>query len=308
MHKPTMHKPTMHKLLFTLVALLLVVPVACSDQRGDDRERVTAGAPTSETTASDTTASDAPDTEPEVPDTEPEVPDTEPEISATEPGSDASITSAADADPLVGCLSGPVFPLSALVAVAPVETAPAGVQEQLAAWLANEEGQFWPQTGWQVLYASDGEYQLVHAATNPDAVAFMTVQQRDGVWDWAGASSGGSCPLQFQLDDGVGIVEWELDPQQPKPTAEDTVVHVLATERACASAQPMGDRLNDPVVLQGETTVSITFSVQPLTGDQNCPSNPPTAVEIDLGEPLGDRQLVDGRTVGIDLGAAILAQ
>ena len=91
------------------------------------------------------------------------------------------------------------------------------------------------------------------------------------------------------------------DPDHPMPQPDDTVVHVLATERACASGQPMGDRLNDPVVLADDSQVSITFSVAPLEGDAECPSNPSTAIAVDLGEPLGERRLVDGRDVGVEL-------
>jgi hypothetical protein len=36
------------------------------------------------------------------------------------------------------------------------------------------------------------------------------------------------------------------------------------------------------------------FAVRPLPGGQDCPSNPPTRVTIDLGQPLGDRTLLDG--------------
>ncbi|MEZ5245412.1 MAG: hypothetical protein R2707_09975 [Acidimicrobiales bacterium] len=221
------------------------------------------------------------------------------------------ITTATDDDPVVGCPSGPTFPLSALDDVPPVADAPAGVEAAMRTFLDDEEGAFWPQEGWRVLHETATQVLVVHVGDRSTAAAtglsFMTLEADGDAWRWAGASAGGDCPLQFQLDEGLGVVEWVLDPDQPEPGPDDTVVHVLATERACASAQAMGDRLNEPVVLADESQVSITFSVVPPTGYQDCPGNPATAVAVDLGEPLGERRLVDGRDVGIELEDLLVA-
>jgi hypothetical protein len=215
------------------------------------------------------------------------------------------ITTAGDIDPMVGCPSGPVFPLSALDDVPPVADAPPGVATAMRTFLDDEEGAFWPQDGWRVLHDTADQVLVVHIGDGSTAAAsglsFMTLEFTGDAWRWAGASSGGDCPLQFQLDDRLGVVEWQLDPDHATPGADDTVVHVLAAERACASGQPMGDRLNDPLVLADTSQVSITLSVVPLEGDQTCPSNPLLAIAVDIAEPLGERRLVDGREVGFEL-------
>lgn len=217
----------------------------------------------------------------------------------------AAITNADVDDPLVSCPTGPAFPLSAVDNVAPVEEAPDGVVDAMRSFLDDEEGAFWPQEDWRILHETAERLLLVQVGDGSTAastgLSFMSIAATDDGWAWDGASSGGDCPLRFQLADGLGIVEWELDPAHPEPESTDTSVHVLATERACASSQPMNDRLNDPVVLADASQVSITFSVIPLEGLQDCPGNPATAVEVDLGEPLGERRLVDGLDVGVEL-------
>ena len=74
----------------------------------------------------------------------------------------------------------------------------------------------------------------------------------------------------------------------------DTEVHVLATELGCASGREMGDALRGPQVLETETQVIIVFAVEPVVGGADCPGNPSTPVTVELSEPLGDRELVDG--------------
>jgi len=265
----------MRRLTLALALLVAVAAASC----GDDVDSTTADPTTTSTSTS--TTSTAPVT-----------------------GDDPAPTGG-DADPIVGCPSGPTFPLSALDDVPPVVEATPGVEAAMQDFLANEEGTFWPQDGWRVLHETDERVLVVHVGDRSTAadtgLSFMTLEADGGEWRWAGASSGAECPLQFQLDDGLGIVEWELDPDHPTPAPDDTVLHLLATERGCASGQPMGDRLNEPVVLGDDSQVGITLSVVPLEGDRECPGNPAVAVDVDLGEPLGDRRVVDGREVGVEL-------
>lgn len=279
----------MHRLrLVIALTLALALPAtAC----GDDAD-VTTEIPTSTTTDATTTS-----------------PPDGPDPSEPEDPSDDPITSAGDDDPVVGCPSGPTFPLSALDEVPPVADAPEGVEAAMRTFLDGEEGAFWPQDGWRILHRTDDRVLLVHVGDRSTAaetgLTFMTVEAVDDGWRWGGASGGGSCPLRFQLDDGLGEVDWELDPDHPAPGPDATTVHVLVRERACASGRAMGDRLNDPVVLADDSQVAITFSAVPSSGGQDCPSNPATAVAVDLGEPLGDRRLVDGREVGVELEALL---
>jgi hypothetical protein len=68
-------------------------------------------------------------------------------------------------------------------------------------------------------------------------------------------------------------------------------------ERACASGRPADGRIVGPDVVGVNDLVLVTFAVRSLEGDQNCPSNPASRVTVDLGEPLGNRTLLDGGTL-----------
>ena len=60
----------------------------------------------------------------------------------------------------------------------------------------------------------------------------------------------------------------------------------------------MGDRLLPPAITYGADSVLIVFAARPLGGNPGevvtCPSNPASRVVVQLREPLGDRQLLDG--------------
>ncbi len=68
----------------------------------------------------------------------------------------------------------------------------------------------------------------------------------------------------------------------------------LVTERACASGQSSEGRIAEQQIDYLDASVVVTFRVRPLPGDQECPGNPATMVEVELDEPLGHRTLLDG--------------
>ena len=115
-----------------------------------------------------------------------------------------------------------------------------------------------------------------------------------GRWRYAGSTSG--CAPHV-VRTGFSGSELELDPAYPLPAPTDTTLHLLVTESACASGQPSDDRVLPPTIYARPRAITITYFVKPLRGFQNCQGNPPAAVELDLGEPLGDRRLMDGQTV-----------
>ena len=214
-------------------------------------------------------------------------------------------------DTELGCPGGPTFPASALETTRPL--AGSGLEEVEAAtrvFLDNEEGQFWPQDGWQILHQTEGVVLLVHLgltdgsgrALDESNVALMTVEHVNGDWRWAGAQSGGPCPLRTSLPEGLNTVEWRIDPSGQPLTPNSMQIEVLATERECVSGQAMGNRLLGPEVVMTETAVLIAFAASPPPGGfQDCQGNPEQAVVVDLPEPLGDRKVLDGLAVAGDL-------
>jgi hypothetical protein len=57
----------------------------------------------------------------------------------------------------------------------------------------------------------------------------------------------------------------------------------------------MGARLQAPRITYGQDAVLVVFAARPLEGDAfDCQGNPSMRVVVQLREPLGDRQLLDG--------------
>jgi hypothetical protein len=86
---------------------------------------------------------------------------------------------------------------------------------------------------------------------------------------------------------------WTFAPDQ-EIGPETTEFVAMVTERECASGQSSEGRIVGPMVDAYDDRVVVTFEVRPLGGAQECPGNPPTAVTVPLGQPLGNRALVDG--------------
>lgn len=121
----------------------------------------------------------------------------------------------------------------------------------------------------------------------------MSVSLSNGAEGWK-VDGWGDCRLSLVLPPGIGLAEWLPDPDGPTPDAATRAFTALVTERSCASGQPSVGRVVGPAVRREEGRVLVVFGVRPLPGGiQTCQGNPPTPVVIDLGQPLGDRELVD---------------
>lgn len=204
------------------------------------------------------------------------------------------------ADLMVQCPGGPAFPFGAISEIPRLDEAdPQGLLEAIAPFLANEEGQLWPQTGWRLLHDSDDEAVLV-TPTEDGSLAYMFLTRDGNKWDWSGSSiSGNRCDLQYTVPEGLHTVEWELDPEGPELTPDTTELHVMLTERDCASGLEIGDRLLGPQVVMTDESVHIAFAAEAPSGDfQTCPGIAPVPHVVQLPAPLGDREVVPNMNVG----------
>lgn len=171
--------------------------------------------------------------------------------------------------------------------------------------------------GWWLTYRSATEAEFL-AINGPNLFDYFRFRLRDdGRWEMLGA---GECALRF-VAEGRTTLSWQIDDSAP-PKADTQVVRALVSEQ-CASVellllQPPIVRLTDDVVLIVFTasqpaglnadptlaraarsrTASAPGSGAALGGPlfDHCAQGPPVPVEVDLGEPLGDRLLVDGAT------------
>ncbi|TNM64559.1 hypothetical protein FHN55_13665 [Streptomyces sp. NP160] len=79
---------------------------------------------------------------------------------------------------------------------------------------------------------------------------------------------------------------WVADPSA-------TSVDVLVEAQGCTGGKGAVGRLADPVVEVTPTEVRISTPVYILKDGQTCPGHPMAPLTVELGQPLGDRTLVD---------------
>ncbi len=85
---------------------------------------------------------------------------------------------------------------------------------------------------------------------------------------------------------------WDVDVSD-LPTADSTAFTALVVRLGCNN----GDTgvVLDPAIAVEPDRVVVTFEVEPLPpGAYTCPGNRPVPYTVDLGGPIGERELVDG--------------
>jgi hypothetical protein len=85
---------------------------------------------------------------------------------------------------------------------------------------------------------------------------------------------------------------WDVDAAGP-PAPSATAMTALVTRLGCSGGET--GKVLEPVVVADAEQVVVTFSVEPLPNDAYpCPGNDSVPYVVELGEPLGNRELVDG--------------
>ncbi|HEY8199256.1 MAG TPA: hypothetical protein VIF44_05755 [Candidatus Limnocylindrales bacterium] len=98
-------------------------------------------------------------------------------------------------------------------------------------------------------------------------------------------------------DPGVSqSATWWLDPASLPIDPQTTRLRGFVQERACASGQSPEGRILKPDIDYGAEALTVTFSIAPLAGDQDCLGNEPFGVVFELAEPVGGRPILDGST------------
>jgi hypothetical protein len=105
---------------------------------------------------------------------------------------------------------------------------------------------------------------------------------------------GSAKPPAGEVESRVGPAEWWVDPRAAAPTATSTALHAIVREQRCAGGDLPEGRVEQPAIELTDTTVTVTYTIRFKPGVQDCPGNPPFAVELKLPEPLGKRTLLDG--------------
>ena len=92
-------------------------------------------------------------------------------------------------------------------------------------------------------------------------------------------------------DDAAPVpAEWEVE-RDATLDRGTTRVPLRVRERSCASGRSADGRI-EAEVRYGEDAVEVSIGVRPLGGDQDCQGNRVTPFDLELSEPLGDRELL----------------
>ena len=122
---------------------------------------------------------------------------------------------------------------------------------------------------------------------------FPVVAERNGdAW-----TAHGIQPCAPKLDlHGLHSATWQLPALAAPPGGATRRITALVSETDCVSGRSAGDRVLPPAIVWRREEVLLVFAVMPppTVGFEACPAAPPTEVEVDLGAPLGDRELFDG--------------
>ncbi len=117
----------------------------------------------------------------------------------------------------------------------------------------------------------------------------------------AGSSSSDAVVSSDVENEGAAAVgsaepaHWEL---AFEPDVASSELHLLVQERACASGRSAEGRIVVDVESTADT-ITLTVSVRPLGGDQECPGNPNTPFVMVLPDRVGDRR-IESPSSGLD--------
>lgn len=198
-----------------------------------------------------------------------------------------------DADPLVQCSNSGPFRLSALDGPTGAEAA----DDPPAAALRDAFGVSeldLPNSGWRRLSTSDDVVVFGHG--DPPEMGIVSVRNTADGWGVAGGSAGGCRPQV--LVDGVDPVEWNLDPAHPADP-EATTLHLLVTLYTCDDGPSPETGIVGPEVREQSDAVVIAVAHERIdTPDEptvsGCSDPSTVAMDVDLSEPVGSRQVLDG--------------
>ncbi|WKN49877.1 hypothetical protein [Nocardioides sp. Arc9.136] len=144
---------------------------------------------------------------------------------------------------------------------------------------------------WRVL-AQDGPTLVVgigrwtEQGPATDGAFVLELRSTGGGWS---AEGWGDCGLRPLLPDGASWARVERY-RSTGPTS----LAVEVSEVECTSGRAPDPFLREPAVVETAESVVLTWTSTPAEGGQRCPGNPWTTVLVELAEPLGSREVLDG--------------
>jgi hypothetical protein len=204
---------------------------------------------------------------------------------------------------LLACGSDSVFPVSALSRPTGAEQGsdPAAVALRDVFTQGFAQGQQMDQyQDWIKVVATSDRVAFLGTLGGGPGHMLVELERHDGQWRYR---SSGACALEVQRP-GLTTARWALDPIAPAPTATDTKLHVIVNDPECNDGVQLDPkRVHPPTVTFTAKAVSIGYYVDSVSpglhtcpGPIGAPGRPDIMgipVVVDLGQPLGTRQVLD---------------
>lgn len=166
-------------------------------------------------------------------------------------------------------------------------------ERALRRFLAREILDWVPKHGWRRLVEANGyaEFAVGRLRQGVETMSFRRVKGR---WKWQ-VYSGGCLPATVRR--GITAITWDLTSDQPPLTPETRSILVDLGAGECSSGKPQAPRLQKPEIREQNGALLLSLWVRPLPpGFYTCEGILEPPVRIELPEPLGERELLDGGT------------
>jgi len=214
----------------------------------------------------------------------------------------------AGADPVVAewpewpyrasCLAGAFDPIATFAAPARAEMGHQRSARALRRFLGSGVLEWLPRHNWRLALDKSRELQFLHGhpgaeLESGDELEWLRLRHSRGRWRMVNYSSW--CPL-FSVDGGRWSTTWFLADNQPEPTPETQRIKVYVGAR-CSKQERPAALAEAPRFYEvaGKLVMTIWLRPSPVRGgacEEGLGPGPPLTVE--LPEPLGDRELLDG--------------
>ena len=153
------------------------------------------------------------------------------------------------------------------------------------------DGSLPDRSGWRLVVFNEEGALFLLTGTRTEGVSFWSAELGPAEADWQPVRWG-QCEIQPAFE-GIHAARWELAPGAE--IGPDTVsFEALVFEQACASGASPEGRIAGPAVIPLDDSVIVILGTRPPPGPQTCLTGPPATVRVQLPDPLGNRQLLDG--------------
>jgi hypothetical protein len=189
-----------------------------------------------------------------------------------------------------------IFPAAALSGPTGAERADDPAAHALVTFLGRRDPvlEDLPKKDYRVLISGEDLVVFATEAISTGGLVAIAVEHGDSGWK---ARLTPPCEPRLSLP-GLNAATWSLDTDELSPPPDATGFVALVSETVCVSGRRADGRILPPLIIREPTRVLVIFAIQPPPpapgGLENCAGPAPTRVRVELGEPLGERELLDG--------------